>query len=184
MCLRFALILLAALCAVARADVRGCACDPERPETMKARECSLCNEAEKRSAAPGEPPYFFLKDNNPRKPNRWLLLWRAHAAGPHAMQDLPRAVRTALWTAAIARARELWGDDWGVAYNGEVVRTQCHLHVHVGKLLKGVETSRFVVVRHPSQIPMKPGEGVWVHGAGKSMHVHTGEQTTETVLMR
>ena len=33
----------------------------------------------------------------------------------------------------------MWGDEWGVAYNGERVRTQCHMHLHIGKLLHGIE---------------------------------------------
>src|SRR5262245_13327482 len=37
------LVLLPALWA----DVRGCQCDPAKPETMEARECGLCREAEK-----------------------------------------------------------------------------------------------------------------------------------------
>jgi hypothetical protein len=53
------------------ADVRQCACDPGKPETMSSRECSLCSEAEKQT---GAAEIFFLKDVNPRKPNRWLAL--------------------------------------------------------------------------------------------------------------
>jgi len=51
------------------AHVRECACDVAKPETLEARASALCREAE---AQPAEPPIFFLKDNNPRKPNRWL----------------------------------------------------------------------------------------------------------------
>jgi hypothetical protein len=56
--------------------------------------------------------------------------------------------------------------------------------VHIGKLLKGVETQRFVVVSKPEEIPLPHGEGVWIHPAGKKLHVHLGEQTCETVLFR
>ena len=158
-----------------------CACDPAEPETMKARQCSLCNEAEKQ--ATGET-VFYLKDINPRKPNRWLALPRNHQGGLHHLHDMPAAARTALWTAAIEKAKSLWGEAWGVAYNGEKVRTQCHTHVHIGKLMSHIENDRFIVVSKASQIPAPPGEGLWIHGAGKKMHVHLGEQTTETVLMR
>jgi hypothetical protein len=78
----------------------------------------------------------------------------------------------------------LWGDDWGLAYNGEKVRTQCHTHIHIGKLIKGLETTNYIVVSKPSEIPAKTGEGIWVHPAGVKLHVHLGEQTTETVLLR
>jgi len=158
-----------------------CACDPAQPETMSLRQCSLCREAE--AHAPGTS-IFFLKDINPRKPNRWLALPRAHHGGLHHLHDMPAPARTALWTAAIERARSMWGEDWGVAYNGEKVRTQCHTHVHIGKMMKHVENNSFIVISHPSQIPAPAGEGLWIHQAGKHLHVHLGEQTTETVLMR
>jgi hypothetical protein len=159
-----------------------CNCDPVRPETMKARQCSLCNEADKQ---PPEVEIFFLKDINPRKPNRWLALPRVHGSGQHHLQDIPQKQRTALWTAAINRAKEMWGENWGVAYNGEKVRTQCHGHIHIGRIMPHIENRKFVVVTSPSQIPLRDGEGVWIHGAGgNKMHVHYGEQTTETALMR
>jgi diadenosine tetraphosphate (Ap4A) HIT family hydrolase len=158
-----------------------CACDPAQPETLKLRQCSLCNEAEKQAQ---DVEVFFLKDINPRKPNRWLALPRKHGTGSHHLHDLTLKERTALWTAAINKARELWGDDWGVAYNGEQVRTQCHLHVHIGKILKGIETTNFIVISKPSEIPAPEGEGLWLHQAGDKIHVHMGEQTTETALLR
>lgn len=168
----------------ALADVSGCACDPARPESMKGRPCSLCAEAEKH---PAGAEFFFLKDNNPRKPNRWLLLPRSHAHdGPATLAGMTAAQRTRLWRAAIARARELWGDGWGIAYNGDKVRTQCHGHIHLGKLLQGVELDRdFIVISRPEQIPVpKDGTGLWIHPAGNRLHVHLGEQTCETVLLR
>ncbi len=174
------LLLLAA--ASALADVSNCSCDPARPETMTARQCGLCREAEKQPPGDG---FFFLKDNNPRKPNRWLLLPRAHHDGLLPLANLTPAERARMWSMAIERARELWGDEWGVAYNGDKVRTQCHTHFHIGRLLKGVETNRFIVVSGPERIPVpKDGTGLWIHPAGKKLHVHLGEQTTETVLFR
>jgi CDP-diacylglycerol pyrophosphatase len=175
------LLLVFGVFAAALFGATECACDPAQPETMKPRQCSLCNEAEKQSES---SEIFFLKDINPRKPNRWLALPRAHGSGLHHLHDLPVKLRTALWTAAIARAKELWDDDWGVAYNGEKVRTQCHTHVHIGKLLKGIETNRFIVVSDPSHIPAPEGEGLWIHPSGKKLHVHLGEQTAETTLLR
>ena len=171
----------AALVVMPLVAIDKCECNPSHPETMQARECSLCQEAEKKSAAPG---IFLLKDNNPRKPNRWLALPRAHGPGPHRLIDMTKAERTELWRVAIAKAAEMWGDEWGVAYNGDKVRTQCHAHIHIGKLLKGIETGNFVVVRGPAEIPVPSGTGLWVHPHGKRLHVHLDEQTTETVLLR
>jgi diadenosine tetraphosphate (Ap4A) HIT family hydrolase len=175
-------ILLVLLAAVALPAAIDCDCDPARPETMKMRQCSLCGEAEKQNEG---VPIFFLKDINPRKPNRWLALPRRHGSGQHHLHDLSPAERAALWTAAIGKAREMFGDEWGIAYNGEQVRTQCHTHLHVGKVLKGIETKNFIVVRNASEIPAPEGEGLRVHGAENgAMHVHLGEQITETALLR
>jgi hypothetical protein len=179
MALRLAAVaLVTASCALAAVE---CACDPANPETMKVRQCSLCNEAEKH---PPATELFFLKDNNPRKPNRWLLLPRVHGSGQHHLYEVPPKLRARMWEAAVERARELWGDEWGLAYNGEKVRTQCHTHIHIGKLLRGVERDNFKLVSKPSQIPAPKEGGVWVHPQGKQLHVHLGEQTCETVLLR
>jgi hypothetical protein len=57
--------------------------------------------------------------------------------------------------------------------------------VHVGKLIQGVETDRFITVTKIEDIPVPPkGEGFWMHPQGNLFHVHTGEQITETVLLR
>ena len=159
-----------------------CPCDPSKPETMKARQCSLCVEAEKQ---PADIMVFFLKDANPRKANRMLALPRRHTSGVHPMADLTPVERAAVWTAAISKAKELWGPDWAVAYNGDKVRTQCHAHVHIGKLLPGVEAGPFVEVATPAEIPPPIVDGFWIHPtADGKLHVHTGEQITETVLLR
>ena len=172
----FAAILL--LVARAAAAAPACACLPSDAARMEARECSLCREAEKQ---PPATAVFFLKDINPRKPNRWLALPRSHSPLP----EMTPAARAEFWTAAIAKARELWGGAWGIAYNGDAVRTQCHLHVHIGKLLDGVENGPFVVVDNPAEILVPPdGTGLWVHPVDGRLHVHTGEQITETVLLR
>lgn len=127
---------------------------------------------------------FFLKDINPRKPNRWLALPRTHGAGNHNLDEMTPDERTQLWTAAIAKAREQWGSNWGLAYNSDRVRTQCHMHLHISKLLPGIERDNFVVVKNPADIPAPKGSGVWVHPVGDGLHVHTGELITETVLLR
>ena len=180
--MRSSFLLIAALAAAALACAdTPCNCDPAQPETMTARQCSLCAEAEKQ---PADAEFFFLRDANPHKPNRMLILPRMHAQGPHALNALPPDVRARFWAAAIAKAKELWGPDWGVAYNGDRVRTQCHAHIHIGKLLPGVEFGSFVVVDSPAEIVAPPGEGVWVHPVDGRLHVHTGEQICETVLLR
>ena len=151
---------------------------------MKDRQCSLCNEAEKQ---PTGAPVFFLKDANPRKANRTLALPRMHGAGLHRMAELPAEIQTALWTAAVSKARELFpGNDWGIAFNGDHVRTQCHTHIHIGRLLPGVEAGDFIVIDSPAAIPPPDENGYWIHPveAGKKLHVHRGEQITETVLLR
>ncbi len=164
-----------------RADVTNCKCDPAKPETLETRECALCREADKH---PADKKFFFLKDNNPRKPNRWMVLPVQHYAVGHSIDELPRSEFNALWAAAIAKAKELWGEEWGVAYNGEQVRTQCHGHIHIGKLLRGVETGKPTVISNVSQIPLSRGKGIWIHASGTKMHVHWGEQICETVLLR
>ena len=164
---------------MASADVRNCACDLAKPETMAARECGLCREAEEQ---PADVAVFFLKDNNPRKPNRWLALPRPHI---HALADFTPEARLALWNAAIEKAKSLWGDQWGLAVNGDERRTQCHAHIHIGKLLDGVENENFTAVDGPAGIPVpKDGTGFWIHPVGNQLHVHSGEQVTEFVLMR
>src|SRR5688500_5354053 len=153
------------------ADVSKCACDPERPETLQARECSLCAEAEKQMRDTG---IFFLRDINPRKPNRWLALPRSHGKTHHALIEMTVEERTRLWKAAIEKARELWGDEWGIAYNGDEVRTQCHAHVHIGKYLRENEAAAdFKVIDTPEQIPAPRGEGMWIHPHEGKLHVHS-----------
>src|SRR4051812_23251587 len=150
------LLFMLVLCAFAATAATECECDPANETSMAARQCSLCREAEKQ---PSDIAFFYLKDINPRKPNRWLVLPRRHGSGQHHLHDLSKEDRIALWKAAITKGRELWGDEWGLAYNGEQVRTQCHTHVHIGKLIQGVETEHFITVSGPEEIPAPPGEG-------------------------
>ena len=170
-----------ALTTCARADVRGCACDPSRPETMQGRECSLCREAQ--SQPPGTE-FFYLKDINPRKPNRWLALIRSHAPGGHPLHELPKEVRVRFWNYAIADSRQRFGDQWGVAYNGARVRTQCHFHVHLGRFIRAAENSNFRTVRRVEEFPAPEDTGLLIHPVPGGYHVHTGEQIMETALVR
>jgi hypothetical protein len=178
--------LYAALCAVllpaGLADVRGCGCDPARPETMAARECSLCRVAD---GQPETPPFFFVRDASPNKPHRWLVLPRFHRHNPQDLAEMTAAERTAYWTAAIAKAHELWGEDWGLAVNSADRRTQCHMHIHIGKLREGVENETFGVVDGPAEIPLpRTGDGLWVHPAAGKLHVHGGDPAPELLLER
>jgi len=171
--------LLVAVCV--RADIAGCACDPQQPATLEPRECGLTREAMKH---PSGSSIFFLKDISPRKQQRMLALPCRAGKGVYRLSDLTPGERLELWTAAIEKAKELWGEDWGVAVNGDKVRTQCHPHVHIGKFLKAAEKKGYTVIRHPRQIPVPDGDGLWIHPAGGGMHVHRGEQICETVLLR
>ena len=158
-----------------------CTCDVSRPPTLKQRQCSLCAVTEK------QPAYllaFSIQDNSKAKPNRWLALPRNHTPGRmELLADLSPDVRRALWQEAMARGQLLWGEHWGLAMNGMNTRTQCHLHIHIGRLIDGVEYGDFTVVDNLSQIP-DPGEmGLWVHPADGKYHVHR-EMSAENVLLR
>ena len=164
---------------LALGDVRNCTCDLASVESMAKRECGLCREAEKQ---PADAEAFLLQDINPTKPHRWLALPRAHI---HELAGLTPAQRLALWTLAIKKAQELWGDQWALAANADIRRSQCHVHVHIGKLLADTETKDFVVADGPANIPVpREGEGIWIHPAGGKLHVHLGEEAPETLLMR
>ena len=172
--------------ALGLADVRGCVCDLTNPESMQARQCGLCKLAEQQT---GDAPFFFVKDTNPTKPNRLLILPRKHYPGPHTVSAMPPEERVAFFTAAIAKAHELWGDNWGIALNADASRTQCHTHMHIGKLLPDVEPDAdsgviMVVVDGPAAIPVPPdGGGMWIHPVNGKLHVHF-TNIAEPVLMR
>lgn len=171
-----ALLLLSAL---ALGDVRNCTCDIASAESMAKRECGLCREAEKQ---PPDTQVFLVKDINPNKPHRWLALPRVHH---HTFAELTPAERLALWTGAIEKARETWGDGWGVAANADSRRSQCHVHLHIGKLLEGAETPDFIIVDGPAGIPVpRDSGGIWIHPVGGKLHVHLNEDAPETLLMR
>jgi hypothetical protein len=172
-----------AFLAAAPADVRTCLCDLSQPEARNARECSLCQLAD---AQPAEPAYFFVKDANPNKAHRLLALPRSHGRNPQDLSGMSLAERTAYWSSAIAKARELWGDQWGLAVNSLERRTQCHMHIHIGKLREGVENDSFTVVDGAAEIPLPRGEtdGLLIHPAAGKLHVHTGDPAPELLLER
>jgi hypothetical protein len=168
---------------LSRADVRTCLCDIAVPASLEARECGLCKEAEMQ---PADIPYFFLRDTNPNKPHRWLALPRFHGNHPQQLAEMTPGQRTGYWTAAIAKARAEWpSDPWGIALNSTIKRTQCHMHLHMGKLLPDSEDDRFVAVDGPAEIPVpKDDDGMWIHAVNGRLHVHSEEPAAELKLER
>jgi diadenosine tetraphosphate (Ap4A) HIT family hydrolase len=163
-------------------DVRGCVCDAARPETMAAQECDLCRAVDRE---PPGPEFLTIHDASPNKPNRWLAVPRFHGRNPQDLAGMTAEQRTAYWTVAIAKAKELWGGSWGLAVNSLATRTQCHAHIHIGKLKEGVENSRFLAVDSPAEIPLpREGDGIWVHPVGGHLHVHWGDDSPELLLER
>ncbi len=162
------------------ASAAECPCNHAVPASLENRECSLCREAIKQT-----DEIFFLKDANPRKANRTLVLLTKHDKGQQDLRDLSAEERARLWKAAIAKAQELWPDTWGLAYNANTVRTQCHLHIHIGKLDEGADESAGRLLEKPEQFPLpEPGLGIWLHPVPGGFHVHTDREIAEPVLMR
>jgi len=180
---RYLPIIAFSLLPLSRADVRNCLCDVAAPETLQSRECSLCVEAEKH---PADTTYFFLRDANPTKPHRWLALPRFHGNRPQQLSDMTVEQRAAYWSVAIAKATESWPNDpWGIALNSTEKRSQCHLHLHIGKLLPIATDENFVVVDKPAEIAVpKDGDGIWIHTADGRLHVHLGVSNGELNLER
>ena len=177
--LYFVILAGLALLPASTADIVSCHCDVSRPETLEARQCSLCREAEKQ---PAGVDVFFLKDVNPTKPNRWLALPRVHG---RALADLTPAQRLDLLTKSVAKAKELFGEEWAIAYNSPHVQTQCHVHFHLGKWMPAVEESGFVFSKSLADAPLPlDGTGFWIHPVPGGLHLHAGELITETVLLR
>ena len=179
-CCAIALLLLHA----GHADVRNCVCDMARPETLEARECSLCKVVETHSA---EPSFLAIRDANPNKPHRWLALPRFHGRQPQHLADFTPELRAAYWTFSIAKAHELWpADDWGLAVNSLEKRTQCHAHIHIGKMREGVENDRITVVDDIASIPLpREGDGLLIHPIpGGKFHAHHGDDSPELMLER
>jgi len=161
------------------ADVRGCVCDPARPETMSERACGLTLLAGEHSADQGA---FLIRDANPTKPNRWLAI---PPALHHTLNDMTPEERNAYWSAAISKARELWGDKWAIAVNGLEKRTQCQVHAHIGKLLDTADHSGGLLVNRVDEIPLPPdGSGILIQPEGDKLRVHSGEPAPELMLMR
>ena len=161
------------------ADVRGCVCDPARPETLQGRECSLPLAARDDTST---EPVVFKPDANPTKPNRWLAIPHAFH---HTLGDMTAAERARYWNSAIQRATALWNDQWAIAINSEERRSQCQLHAHIGKLLADADGSGGILVAGVEDIPLPDkGLGIWIQPAGKQLRVHLDQAAPETFLMR
>lgn len=178
--MRVGLLIAGGLVALAcPAEIHNCACQAAKPETLELRECSLDRAVRDDSAG---APYLFLKDVNPTKPNRTVALPRSNVI---RLSDLTPEQRAAFWRACFDKASALWGEEWGVAMNGERARTQCHLHVHIGKLKPDAEQPGGVAVDAPAGIPLPDADtGLWIHPLAGKLHVHSGQQINETVLIR
>jgi CDP-diacylglycerol pyrophosphatase len=175
-----------------------CPCDHSRYEMLAYPMCSLCWEAEMQ---PPDVAYFFLKDIDPLKPNRWLILPTAHTRGMQSLSDLSAADSRIFWAAAVEKAQAMWGKQWGIAVNGNDGRTQCHAHAHIGKLLDGTEDSYYlfkagwapgpgkapITLKGPEEIKAPAnGESFWIHPLGDGLHLHIEDRqaSAEFVLMR
>ena len=54
------------------------------------------------------------RDINPRKPNRWLIMPKAHLPGSHPLHLMPKKERDRLWYFAIAEAKKHFAEgEWG-----------------------------------------------------------------------
>jgi hypothetical protein len=97
---------------------------------------------------------------------------------------MDKAARVRFWKFAIAEAKKRFGDEWAAAYNGWRVRTQCHGHIHIGKLIQAAKIEKFQLVKRVEDFPAPEDSGVWVYPVPGGYRVHTGEQITETALVR
>ena len=178
----FAALFLALVIPLSAQDPLRCECDHATHAAYDQRNCGLCAEVDK---APNNVDVVFVKDTDPRKPNRWLALPREQTHKSfQILSDVPPPQRSELWRQAIERARKEWPNDrWGLALNGTRSRGQCHLHIHIGRLIDAVEWGEAQSVETPDQIPDPGDQGVWVHPLNGRLHVHI-EMSTETVLAR
>ena len=160
--------------------VVSCPCDHAYPDTMAGRVCSLCGTAERETEK-----VYFLKDINPRKPNRYLALPKAHDSGFQSTADLSQALRSRLWLEAAKRAEELYPGRWGLAQNSHFFRTQCHAHIHIGPLSPEVDDTHGTLHDSVEEFPnVGPEQGMWIHPKDGGFCVHLDRDLAEIVLVR
>lgn len=173
-------VLAVSVLLFASPPVVSCPCDHAKPETLAARVCSLCKEADSQSTE-----VFFLKDINPHKPHRYLALPKGHDRELQAVGTMGADERERYWQAAIAKAEELYPGGWGLASNGHLFRTQCHAHLHIGPLSPDVSESGGSLFDHPKDFPHTgPEQGVWVHPRAGKFCLHLDRALAEVVLER
>ena len=178
------MLLLAAAAWVLAASpphpVVGCPCDHADKASLEGRVCSLCGTAEAQT-----DEVYFIKDINPHKPNHYLALPRAHAGGLQAIGEMPPADRELLWTRAIEKGIELFGERWGLAHNSYFFRTQCHAHIHMGPLSPEVEDVGGTLYDSPRDFPaVQASDGIWIHPKEGKYCVHLDRDLAEVVLIR
>lgn len=173
-------MLAASFILLAAPPVVNCPCDHSRPDTLSARVCGLCREAESHSTE-----FFFLKDINPHKPHRYLALPKAHNRDLQSVGTMAPAERERYWRAAIAKAEDLYPGAWGIASNSYMFRTQCHAHLHLGPLSPDVDDRGGKVYEDPKDFPLAgPEQGIWVHPNDGKYCVHLDRALAEVVLER
>ena len=173
-------ILLGAYVMVGIPPVVRCPCDHAQPDSMDARVCGLCRTAEEQ-----DTEFYFLKDINPHKPNRYLALPKSHERGIQGPASLGQGERARYWQAAIDKAQELFPEKWGLAVNGHFFRTQCHAHIHIGPLAQLVEHEGGELFDGPAAFPnVALRQGIWLHPVDGRYCVHVDRDLAEVVLVR
>jgi hypothetical protein len=161
------------------ADLSSCSCDFSTSGGAAKKECALS------FLANNEPTWeaaFLLKDSSAEKPHQWLALPRGEFGGASPLSKMTDSERLALWSVAVQKAKELFGNNWALAMNGRE-RSQCHLHIHIGQFKPAEEKGGGIYIDNLSQIPApSDGNGVWLHPEGAKLHVHTDQIATEYVL--
>lgn len=173
-------LLLGAYIVVGVPPVVSCPCDHARPESLEARVCGLCRTAERQDSE-----FYFVKDINPHKPNRYLALPRDHGHDLQGPASLPDEQRARYWRADIEKAEELYPGKWGLAANGHFFRTQCHAHIHMGLLSRLVEHEDGELFDDPAGFPnVGLEDGVWVHPLRGRYCIHLDRDLAEVILVR
>ena len=72
----------------------------------------------------------------------------------------------------------------GAACNGQLMRTQCHLHIHIGRWIKAATTDKFKLVKRIEDFPAPSDSGILIRPVKGGFLVLTGEQIMETALVR
>ncbi len=154
----------------------GCPCDEGNPRSLDQTVCGLCGGGQ------GHTDAYVVRDASPAKPNRLLALPPHHAV---ELADLRLDQRTALWTAAIVAARKNFDEDWALAQNSVLFRTQCHAHIHIGRLDPEYRHSGGTIIASPADLPATTTfQGIWVHPRDNGYCFHLDRLHPEALLQR